>query len=75
MTNFVVQSHHETALQNRGHYGDGLHNPNSESAVASEISNDTTHDYANWGGEFVDDALRFGEQLVQQNVRLGSYEF
>ena len=37
----------------------------NESAVASKVETNTAREYANWGGEFVDDALRFGEQPVQ----------
>ncbi len=29
----------------------------SESAVASEVGTNTAREYANWGGEFVDDAF------------------
>jgi hypothetical protein len=32
------------------------------SAVASEVGINTVRDYTNWGGEFMDDAFRFGEQ-------------
>ena len=43
----------------------GLYHPKNESAVASEVGINTAREYANWGGEFVDDALRFGEQPIQ----------
>jgi hypothetical protein len=43
----------------------GLHYLKNENAVASEVGINTAREYANWGGEFVDDALRFGEQPVQ----------
>ena len=42
--------------------GGGLKN---ESAVASAVGINTACEYANWGGEFVDDAFRFGEQPFQ----------
>ena len=37
----------------------------NESAVASEVGIDTARDSANLGGEFVDDAFRFGKQPFQ----------
>jgi hypothetical protein len=40
----------------------GLYYPKNGRAVASEVGIDTAREYANWGGEFVDDAFRFGEQ-------------
>ena len=33
--------------------------------VASEVGINAAREYANWGGEFVDDAFRFGEQPYQ----------
>jgi hypothetical protein len=36
-----------------------------ESAVASAVGINTAREYANWGGEFMDDAFRFGEQPFQ----------
>ena len=42
--------------------GGGLHYLKNESAVASEVGINPAREYVNWGGEFVDDALRFGEQ-------------
>ena len=46
---------------------DGLHHLKNESAVASEVGLNTAREYANWGGEFVDDALRLGEQPIQNS--------
>ena len=42
--------------------GGGLKN---ESAVVSAVGINTAREYANWGGEFMDDAFRFGEQPFQ----------
>ena len=42
--------------------GGGLKN---ESAVTSAVGINTARENANWGGEFVDDAFRFGEQPFQ----------
>ena len=36
-----------------------------ENAVASAVGINKTGEYANWGGEFMDDAFRFGEQPFQ----------
>ena len=43
----------------------GLYYLEKKSAVAPEVGTNTAREYANWGGEFVDDALRFGEQPIQ----------
>ncbi len=43
----------------------GLYHPKNESAVGAEVGINTAREYANWGGEFVDDALQFGEQPIQ----------
>ena len=43
----------------------GLYYLKHESAVASEAGINTAREYANWGGEFVDDALRSGEQSLR----------
>jgi hypothetical protein len=45
--------------------GDGPYYQKNESAVSPEVAINPGSDYANWGGEFVDDALRFGEQLLR----------
>ena len=42
-----------------------LYIPGNESGATSEAGTNSAHDYANWGGEFVDDAVRFGEQAFQ----------
>lgn len=42
--------------------GRGLEN---ESAAALVVKINTARDYANWGGEFMDDAFRFWEQPFQ----------
>jgi hypothetical protein len=38
--------------------GGGLYYQKSESAMASEGGINNASEHANWGGEFVDDALR-----------------
>ena len=40
----------------------GPRSPKNESAMASEVGITLASYYANWGGEFVDDAVRSGEQ-------------
>jgi len=50
---------------NAGVTAGGLNYLKNESAVASEVGINAAREYANWGGEFVDDALRFGEQPIQ----------
>ena len=40
----------------------GPRSPKNESAMASEVGITLASYYANWGGEFVDDAVRTGEQ-------------
>ena len=42
-----------------------LYHLKKESAVASEVGINAAREYANWGGEFVDDAFRFGERPHQ----------
>ena len=42
-----------------------LYFPGNESGATSEAGINSAHDYANWGGEFVDDAVRFSEQAFQ----------
>ena len=40
----------------------GLRHLKRGSAAASEVGINTVCDYTNWGGEFMDDAFRSGEQ-------------
>ena len=50
---------------NAGVFAGGLYYLQNESAVASEVVANAASEYANWGGEFVDDTFRFGEQPFQ----------
>lgn len=45
----------------------GVHFLKKESEAAAEIGTNGAREYANWGEEFVDDALRFGDQSFQAN--------
>ena len=47
---------------NPGVTADGQYSLKNESLVASEVGIDASRECANWGSEFMDDALRFREQ-------------
>lgn len=47
---------------NAGLTARGLHHVKNESAGMSDVGGNAAREYANWGGEFVDDAFRFREQ-------------
>lgn len=43
----------------------GLYFLKNESAATLEVGIAAAREYGNWGGEFVDDAIRIGEQPFQ----------
>ncbi len=47
---------------NPGVTAGGLYSLKNESVVASEVGINASRECANWGSEFMDDALRFREQ-------------
>ena len=46
----------------------GSHYLNNDNAAISEVGIAAARDYANWGGEFVDDAIRIGEQPFREHM-------
>lgn len=46
----------------------------NKGAVASAVGINTAREYANWGGEFMDDAFRFEEQPLQVSDESGIRE-